>query len=170
MMKEDYATAKQVDQLKNEVQHLSSGCCNVNPSRGAYVARLSNYECDSGPMGLTLECKCLSEMSAIVESQDVETVFMVGDYNAHLSSSSPSHECLSEMSAIVESQDVETVFMVGDYNAHLSSSSPSHGISPVSSSSTKQDKVRRDERRLTTTVKKGAYCFFLICRRVQNFN
>ncbi|XP_045502142.1 uncharacterized protein LOC123699265 [Colias croceus] len=56
MMKEDYATVKQMDQLRSEVQYLSSGWRNVNTKRGAYVARLTSYECDSGPMGLPLEC------------------------------------------------------------------------------------------------------------------
>ncbi|KAJ8704759.1 hypothetical protein PYW08_012079 [Mythimna loreyi] len=56
MMKEDYATVKQVDQLKSEVKYLSSGWSNVNPKRGAYAARLTSYECDSGPMGLPLQC------------------------------------------------------------------------------------------------------------------
>ncbi|KAF9415106.1 hypothetical protein HW555_007140 [Spodoptera exigua] len=71
MIKEDYATIKQMDQLKSEVQQLSSGWCNVNSKRGAYAARrLSSYECDSGPMGLPMECndgisKCYQQQSTL---------------------------------------------------------------------------------------------------------
>ncbi|XP_049886854.1 uncharacterized protein LOC126381425 [Pectinophora gossypiella] len=59
IIKEDYATVKQLELLKDEVQSLQHSSVinygpNVNKRRGACL--LDSYECASGPMGLTPVC------------------------------------------------------------------------------------------------------------------